>query len=370
MLTQRYIPFTGGAEKQLSAVLRLLPDLGIDATVITRRHDDSPLQDVVEGFPVSRIAVRGPRVLASLDYTQQAVRLLRRFGPDVVHAHELLSPTTAALAHKVLTGCPVVAKVLRGGSLGDVAVLERSPIGRLRLKRLMPAVDAFAVISSEIDAELASYDVPAGRRHFIPNGVDLSRFQPADPQRKAVLRQRLGLPSGPIGFFAGRLEGEKRIDRLVTLWPQVRKALPSASLVVAGAGQLADALISARIDGVLIVGPQSDLRDWYAAADVFILPSEAEGLSNAMLEALATGLACVATRVGAAPELLSDGMGLLVDVDDDDGLVSATVAVLRGLPGHSAEHARQTIIQNYDISETASRLAALYHRLAAERGSR
>ncbi len=363
MLTQRYIPFTGGAEKQLSAVLQRLPDLGIDATVITRRHDNSPRYDLVNGIPVHRIDVHGPRVIASINYTVQALRLLRRFAPDVVHAHELLSPTTAAIAYKAMTGTAVAAKVLRGGSLGDIAVLEGSRIGRLRLSRLLQRVDAFSVISAEIDAELADHGVPAERRHFIPNGVDLARFHPAEPDRKRHIRERLGLPDGPIAMFAGRLEREKRIDQLVALWPQVRQAIPAAVLVVAGTGGLADALAAVRTEGVILAGAQPDLRDWYAAADVFVLPSEAEGLSNAMLEALATGLPCVATKVGAAPDLLSDTLGRLVDVDDDKGLVSAMIAALHGLPGHSAHHARETVVRNYSIDVTAARLANLYHAL-------
>lgn len=363
MLTQRYFPFTGGAEKQLAAVLRRLPDLGVDATVITRQHDDSPLYELVDGVPVHRIKVHGPRVLASLSYTAQALRLLRRFAPNVVHAHELLSPATTAIAYKAMTGTAVAAKVLRGGSLGDIAVLEASRIGRLRLSRLLHRVDAFSVISSEIDAELADHGVLGDRRHFIPNGVDLARFHPVAPDRKLHIRKELGLPSGPIAIFAGRLEREKRIDQLVALWPQVRLSIPSAVLVVAGAGGLANALASARIKGVILAGPQPDLRDWYAAADVFVLPSEAEGLSNAMLEALATGLPCVATKVGAAPELLSDGLGCLVDVDDDKGLVSALISALHGLSGHSAHRARDTVVLNYSIDVTASRLANLYREL-------
>ncbi|WP_304801977.1 glycosyltransferase, partial [Pseudotabrizicola sp.] len=203
----------------MSALLQRLPDLGIDATVITRRHDDSAPHELVNNIPVHRIEVRGPRVIASLSYTVQALRLLKSFGPDVVHAHELLSPTTTAIAYKTLTKTPVAAKVLRGGSLGDIAVLERSVIGRIRLARLLHRVDAFSVISAEIDAELAAQGVPAALRHFIPNGVDLSRFQPVDDDKKQSLRHSLKLPDAPIAFFAGRLETEKRIDRLVSLWP-------------------------------------------------------------------------------------------------------------------------------------------------------
>jgi glycosyltransferase involved in cell wall biosynthesis len=366
MLTQRYFPFTGGAEKQLSALLQRLPDLGIDATVITRRHDDSPLHEVVNNIPVHRIKVGGPRVLASLSYTAQALRLLRSFRPDVVHAHELLSPTTTAIAYKSLTKTPVAAKVLRGGSLGDIAVLERTMVGRLRLSRLLHRVDAFSVISAEIDGELARYGVPSALRHFIPNGVDLSRFQPVDDPTKHALRRQLNLPDTPIAFFAGRLETEKRIDRLVSLWPQIRQAIPSATLVVAGAGSLMQALTATPTDGVIIAGPQPDLKNWYAASDVFVLPSEAEGLSNAMLEALATGLPCVATNVGAAPEVLVDGLGVLVGVDDDAALISGLIAAFHGLPGQSKERAHDAVVQTYSIDTTARRLADLYRRLSGK----
>jgi glycosyltransferase involved in cell wall biosynthesis len=177
------------------------------------------------------------------------------------------------------------------------------------------------------------------------------------------VRDRLGLPDVAIALFAGRLEPEKRIDRLITLWPQVRQAVPSAVLVVAGTGSLANALSAARTEGVLLCGRQDELADWFAAADMFVLPSEAEGLSNAMLEAMATGLPCVATRVGAAPDLLADGLGRLVDVDDDRGLVTAITETLQRLDSYPAERARNFVTRNYSIEATARRLADLYRGL-------
>ena len=363
MLTQRYLPFTGGAELQLAAVLRKLSAKGIEAQVFTRRHDDLPLHEVIEGVTVHRVAVPGPRATASLLYTVSTLRLLHRFRPDVVHAFELLSPSTTAIAYKALTGVPVVAKVLRGGSLGDVAVLQSSRSGRLRLPWLMQRIDAFAVISEEIDQELELNGVDRKRRNFIPNGVDLAAFPPASSKEKAALRQRLGLPDVRIAIFLGRLEKEKRAAQLAALWPQVREAVPDAVLLMLGSGSAEDDLRKLAPPGVRLEGVKRNVRDWYAAADVFVLPSEAEGLSNALLEAMAMSLPCVVTRVGAAPDLIDTSTGRLVDVDDEPGLVSALTEALSGGQLDPVK-SRSVVAASFSLDATVSRIEDLYRALA------
>ncbi|MFC3088722.1 glycosyltransferase family 4 protein [Tabrizicola soli] len=366
MLSQLYLPFLGGAEKQLSSVLERLPALGIEAMVIARRHDGSPVDDVVNGIPVHRIPVGTSRELASLTYTARALPVLRRFRPDVVHAHELRSPSTTAIAYRMLTGTPVVAKVLRGGSLGDVAALSRNRLGRLRLNRLLRSIDAFAVISDEIDGELAAFGVEDARRNFIPNGVDTDRYRPATAGERAAARAALGLGEGPVALFAGRLEPEKRAEQLAALWPQVRAAAPGAELLIAGTGAREAAVRRAAGEGVRVLGRHTDMPRLFAAADLFVLPSEAEGLSNAMLEAMASGLGCVATAVGAAPQLLGDRRGWLVPVDDGPALIRALTEALTdtGSGPDRRRALRRKVEENYSIDVTAARLAALYRRLA------
>ncbi len=154
--------------------------------------------------------------------------------PDIIHAHELLSPTTTAVAAKRLLGTPVVAKVLRGGVLGDIAKLQRSRSGLKRLAIFKEYVDAFVVISREIDAELAGLGIPVIRRFFNPNGVDTRRFLPLSLPEREKLRIKLGFSTGPIVVFTGRLSAEKRTDRLIKLWPSVRAIHPHAYLLIWG----------------------------------------------------------------------------------------------------------------------------------------
>lgn len=365
MLTQVYLPFIGGAEKQLAAVLQRLPAYGIEPMVITRRHDASPADDRVEGVPVHRIEVGRHRELASITYTLKGLLALRRFRPDVVHAFELRSPSTTAVAWRALSRTPVLAKVLRGGTLGDIAALSRKPSDRMRLQRILRKIDAFAVISREIDDELAAEGVPAERRLFIPNGVDLGSYLPATATEKSRLRDELGLGSGPVALFAGRLEREKQVDRLIEIWPRVRMAVPGATLVVVGTGSLEEGLKASAPEGVHLVGKQTAMRPWFAASDVFVLPSLAEGLSNALLEAMAMGLRCVATEVGSAPDLLGDGLGSLVPVGDPDALCSALGSALAAPPDEAlAQRIRDRVERDYSIDATARKLAEAYRNLA------
>jgi glycosyltransferase involved in cell wall biosynthesis len=365
MLTQVYLPFIGGAEKQLAAVLQRLPAYGIEPMVITRRHDASPVDDRVEGIPVHRIEVGRHRELASITYTLKGILAQRRFRPDVVHAFELRSPSTTAVAWRALSGTPVLSKVLRGGTLGDIAALSRKPSDRMRLQRILRKIDAFAVISREIDDELAAEGVLVDRRLFIPNGVDLQSYTPATATERIALRNEFGLGAGPVALFAGRLEREKQVDRLIEIWPRVRAAVPGATLVVVGTGSLQPGLAERATEGVRLVGKQTAMRSWYAASDVFVLPSLAEGLSNALLEAMAMGLRCVATEVGAAPDLLGDGLGRLVPVGDADALSSALIAALTEAPDERhQQQVRARIERDYSLEATARKLAEAYRKLA------
>jgi glycosyltransferase involved in cell wall biosynthesis len=368
MLIQAYLPHVGGAERQLSALIPLLRKRGVEVIILTRRYAGMSAFETIDGTPVIRFAAPGPKPVAMLAFVAQAVLALARLRPDVIHAHELLSPASAALLAKRLFRTPVVAKVLRGGALGDIDKLRRRPFGARRLAGLRDRVDAFISISSEIDAELATIGVEPARRLSIPNGVDTGRFRPAAADEKRRLRESLGLPAAaPLAVFSGRLVPEKRVDRLLAAWPFVRENVPGAELVVLGAGEEEAVLRDQAGAGVRFAGQVEDVLPWLQAADVFVLPSATEGLSNALLEALACGLGAVATAVGGAPDVIVDGeSGLLVPPDDTAALAAALVKLLGDpiLQTRLGAAGRKVIETRYSLEQTAGRLAELYARLA------
>lgn len=370
MIIQSYIPRLGGAERQLRAIAPGLRARGVEVTIITRRYRGFAAFERIDDIPVYRMPIPGPKPVASLWFTLSALLLLRRLRPHLIHAHELLSPTTTAITAKRLWHVPVVAKVLRGGTLGDIAKLHRSKVSATRVPLLLQQVDAFAVISREIDRELAESGIPAERRHFIPNGVDTVRFAPLPSTGLAAerhtLRAALGMGRGPVTVFGGRLSAEKGLAGLVRAWPKVRACAADAELVILGAGDEEADLRAAAGEGVRFAGYVDDVVPYLQAADAFVLPSQTEGLSNALLEAMAAGLPAAATAVGGAPDVITHGEnGLLVPPDDPNAMAEALGDLLRD-PGARAgvgAAARERIQQEYSLPATVEKLLALYERL-------
>lgn len=366
MMIQAYLPLLGGAERQLAALGPLLKNQGVDISVITRRYPGLKKFELIEGVPVYRLPAPGPKPVASLSFSLAALPLLGRLRPDVIHAHELLSPTTTAVTAKRRFGIPVVAKVLRGGALGDLAKLERKPFGRQRMQTFKQQVDHFIVISQEIDAELAAWGVAPEKRVFIPNGVDTQRFAPLRPPEKERLRQELGLGVGDTAVYAGRLVPEKCVDQLIGLWPQIREIYSRAQLLVLGTGPEEVRLKQLAGEGVHFLGNVADVAPYLQAADLFILPSATEGLSNAMLEALATGLPVVATRVGGAPDIIThQKSGWLVAPQQPDEWLEAilTLFTLVEKRHDLGSQGRQKVVASYGLAATAEKLVELYGRI-------
>jgi glycosyltransferase involved in cell wall biosynthesis len=374
MIIPGYYPVVGGAEQQLANLAPLLQARGVELSVLTRqiKNYQPPLPDyeVINNVPVYRSPIPGPVPTASIIFTLATLRILRQLRPDVMHVHGLFSPATTALLAKGLLGIPIAAKSLRGGKFGDLYQIRENYLSNTRLYIFQQAIDAFITISKEIDTEIADIGVPPERRFFIPNGVNLSRYAPASPSQKQALRQSLGLGSGPIAVYMGRLETEKRINHLVSVWPNIRQVHPDAELLLLGKGSEEAELRAAAGEGVKFMGRIDDVLPYLQAADMFVLPSITEGLSNSLLEAISTGLAAIVTPVGGTTDVIEHGeTGWLITPDDPASLQSAllTLAADEPLRQKLGQQARERAIKDYALPQTADRLVALYKKLIANR---
>ncbi len=374
MIITSYHPIVGGAERQLAQLAQRMDAAGCEVHVVTRGHRGLAAQERFGGALVHRIPAPGPKPVAAAAFLLGAARKAAALKPDVIHCHSLFSPAIAGALAKRLRPAPLLAKPMCGGEATQIAAKR---FGRARLAWLARALDRVVVISHEIDAELRGLGLPAEKLVFIPNGVDISRFGPADAEGKAALRARLGLPAdGPLVVFAGRLTAQKRLPLLLEAWRDVVAAAPEATLLVAGANRAAGATVveenggfdTTLLDapGVRPLGHVEDIPALFAAADVFVLPSASEGLSNALLEACAAGLAVVASRVGGAEDVIAHGRnGLLFEVDDRDALRDALTTLCRdgALRARLGAAARETVAGAYDIDGTVAALSALYRKL-------
>ncbi|MBV9921861.1 MAG: glycosyltransferase, partial [Pseudonocardia sp.] len=370
LVSHGYAPRIGGIERQRAVVTPLLRSDRVDARVICRRDPGTARFDLVAGVPVHRIAVPGPKPVASVTFTLGALGRVLAFRPEVIHAHEFHSTARVGLLASRILRRPLVVSAHRSGPLGDVQRQGRRLSGRRRTRSLIRRADLLIAVSEEVRDELVDAGAPAERVALVRNGVDTERFRPASFGERAALRAGLGVgPDEVVTVFVGRVAAEKRIDLLISAWLDVHAALGvPGTLLVAGDGP-ERARLEAETRGrrVRWLGVVDDPSGVLRAADVFVLPSEAEGLSNALLEAGATGLGLLVTDVGGAREVVDDGESGVVVPAGDLGALSDALKRLVGdgeLRQRLGRGARQRTIEQFSAAVVATRLADHYRRLA------
>lgn len=365
IVTSYFYPHIGGIATQLSALAPRLHAAGAEVHVLAPEAQAEPYAG--SGVTVHPLRIRGQRLASSSAFVTQSVALLARLRPHVIHAHELLLPTTASVLAKPLAGARLVVSVHSAGpDLGEIARLQRARWGQRRLAYLRTQVDRFVGVSHAILQEMADAGIPEARRVLIPNGVDLNRFQPLEGDGKQALRSRLGLPAGALAIYTGRLSTEKRVESLVRVWPQILKVRQDAQLVIVGDGPEEEKLKQLAGPGIHFIGATREVSAYLQAADLLVLPSASEGFSLSVLEGMACGLPVVATRVGGVPDLVVDGItGLLTPVDDQAALIAGMSALLAD-PVRCTEmgaSARRRAISVFSLDSVALRLYDLYQQV-------
>jgi sugar transferase (PEP-CTERM/EpsH1 system associated) len=244
---------------------------------------------------------------------------------------------------------------------------------RNRLRRLVaPLVSRFVTVSLDLRRWLVTtVKLPPDKIVTIHNGVDVSRFSGGDPRAG---RGVLGLSSRDIVVGAvGRLDPVKDHAGLVEAFGALHAVLPETKLVIVGEGpcrlamerRIAELGLSGH---VCLPGLSRGVPDVLRGFDVFVLPSLAEGISNTVLEAMATGLPVVATRVGGNPELVEHGKtGTLVTAREPRELTAAIRAYVddSALRARHGEAGRRRALEHFTIDRMAEAYRALYASLTA-----
>lgn len=366
MIIQSYLPLIGGAERQIASLAPLLKELNVEIHIITRKYSGLKAFEVINGVFVHRIAVVGPKALAAIMYIFGSLYKIKKLKPDLLHAHELLSPSTIGVFGKWLFKLPVLAKVLRGGEIGDISKIKNGIFSSLRINFLIKKISAFAVISKEIDEELKDLNISNTKRIFLPNGVDTKRFKPISVQEKKELRKKIGLPSGKIVIYCGRLQPEKRVDQLIAAWNQIDHERAEEFLLIVGKGTEEQRLRQMAGTSVIFIGEVNDVLPYLNSSDIFVLPSSNEGLSNSLLEAMSCGLPIVATNVGGTTDLIQHNhSGLLISPTKSSEIQNSLLGLLKddGTCIRLGINAREFVVQNYALLRMAERMRNTYDNL-------
>ena len=300
---------------------------------------------------------------------------LERLQPDLVHASLTLSPLDFRLPELcqqlqvplVATFHPPFDAGLRNLTAGTQ---------QLTYQLYAPALSRYdrVIVFSELQADvLARLGVREDRLAVIPNGVDTTQWRPANAMPSAIgsqlqrVRSRLGTER--VFLYMGRISTEKNVEALLQAWRLVDTA--GCRLVIVGDGPLRSTLQNSYgpADNVLWWGYESDLATRVAllqSAEVFLLPSLVEGLSLALLEAMASGCACVATDAGADGEVLAGGAGIVMNTLGVTSQLRTLLPVLRDQPVLTealGRQARERVMERYTIARNIDALERLYGEL-------
>lgn len=313
----------GGVQVHVRQLARHLRERGHDVLVLAPawRDDAEPGVKVV-GRP---LRVRYQGTVAPISFGPATLarvgREIRDFGPDIVHAHEPLTPSVGMFA-ALRSRAPVVATFH--------AYAERSRL-------YTAAVPVLRIVWRHLSVKLAVSEAAVGfvRSRFggevriVPNGVDVERFA------RGASEPATGLPEGRRLLWVGRLDPQKGFGVALRAFAQLSQDVPDLSLVVVGDGRdrpaVAELLPEVRAK-VVMVGAVSNegLPPYHAAADVFVAPALGqESFGYVLVEAMAAGIPVVASDIPGYREVVRDGIeGLLVPPGDPSALAGALRRVL------------------------------------------
>jgi glycosyltransferase involved in cell wall biosynthesis len=356
----------GGAEKALVNLATRLDRTRWRPSVIALGPEGPLAQPIREsGLTVDCLGVDPRRPVVAI---RRLASTLRRHDPALVQSF-LFHANVAARVAALWAGRP------RPWVLGGLRVAERQKRWHLWLDRMTARLSTGAVCVSEgvrrFSRDLGGW--PDDRLTVIPNGIDVALFDfdAVDP----VPRDSLEIPPGSfLVLYVGRLHVQKGLPILLDAFEQVIDSRPDhdCHLALAGDGPERDRLQN-RVEGtsrlrgrVHLLGPRSDVPALLKAADLLVLPSIWEGMPNAVLEAMASRRAVVATRVEGSEDLVEPGKtGWLVPPGDPDALARALLdaASDRVRLRHFGELGRARVESKFTIEETVLGYERLWARI-------
>lgn len=353
---------TGGPCDHAADVALELHTRGADVLVVMR---DGPAARRLDAAGVRRSGV-GPRSKGDIAGVRDVVSLLRAERPSVLHCQDrragLIGRTLAPAlrAGRVVYTLHGVPDTLSGRVAGNLQVhpeRRRDRLVYLGGERLLGRSGGAVIVPSRALESYAVHDIglPAEQVHVVPNGVDVARFAPGTRRRR---------PGSLEVLWLGAVVTVKRVDILL----RAVAAVDGVVVRLAGTGELeadhralvTELGITARVTWLGWVGEPAALL---AAADVVALPSAAENLPLVLLQAMASGAACVASAVGGVPEVVTSGVDGQLVPPGDVGALADVLTALRddaALRDRLGAAARATAVARYDLPLTVDRLLSVY----------
>ena len=385
MVTGNYWPLIGGTERQAHKLCLALRKYGISPFVVTMRHNLAwPAQEKVDDIEVQRVSlvsgkesngqyIRGAGPigfpLTLLNLTKHLIKIGRWY--DILHVHQALPHAAAAVVAAKVSRKPILIKIANSGLHSDLKVLrEHYPGGRLMANLIVKGANGVVALTPSIHAELFGQGVAEKKLYDIPNGVCLPPNNLLSDDYRNHVRRELGLCAKErVALFIGSLQEKKGVDILLQAWQSASKICSLSHLWIVGDGPQRNMLVGMAkgLPRVRFLGQSDNTDSYFAACDVFVLPSRAEGLPNVLLEAMSWARPVIATAVGGVPDLLNNsGCGELVPPESAEHLARALKYWMLQRDSNlkaAGQVAQRTVTQGYAIADIAYQYYRLYQDL-------
>jgi sugar transferase (PEP-CTERM/EpsH1 system associated) len=304
-------------------------------------------------------------------------KMLRQLRPAIVHTRNM--PT---LEYQITAWAAGVRARVHGEHGRDTYDLKGArPAYNVFRRMVRPLIHRYVAVSRDLERWLTTtVRVREDRLTQVYNGVDVNTFGPRPGARPPILPARFAPPGSVVFGTVGRLQTVKDQTTLARAFVELLRAVPGARdvarLVIVGEGPLraeCEALLrdAQALDLAWLPGLRTDVARCLHAFDVFVLPSIAEGISNTILEAMASGLPVIATSVGGNPELVADGSsGALVPASDPDAMAAAMRRYLddRGLIDQHGAEGRRIATSRFALDTMVQAYLSIYDAVLAKRG--
>ena len=371
----------GGLQRQANLLVDQLSLRSIPAYILTRNQEKLQTYEKKNYAHIYRFPPFTKfRAISSFFYIITSIFWLflnyRKY--QIIHCHQSYSPATIGVLVKLFIKKPVMVKVSGSNEYGEVSEIKKLPFSRIRIY-LLKKVDRFIILNEGMRKELTSIGINHKRIELIPNGVVIPHQSAYDDAAKKLHREKLHFSEDKlIVIYSGRLTEGKGLEILIEIWKEIIGVENKALLLIAGAGckfRSIEAKIKERAEllgilhSVYFLGHVSNIVEYLLSADIFVLPSVSEGMSNAILEAMACGLAVVSTKIEANAELIVDKFnGLLIERQNADELKNVLLALISNadLRKSLGKNAKNTILRDYSLERITSRYIAMYNELTQE----
>jgi N-acetyl-alpha-D-glucosaminyl L-malate synthase BshA len=327
ILTYNFPPkWLSGTEIAAYNIAKYLAKRGHSVYVVTSRDKGLPDTETEDGFQIHRTSFPKIKFLGCIIFWLNIIPILKKIGPDVIHS-QMIGMGVPALAAGKFFGKPYVI----WGQGSDVYLYRRYE--RLILRPVLKNADAMIALTEHMKGKIEEY---YGIKSFvIPNGIDLDRFNNLSKETLRI-RFQIGKDEKVI-IYVGRLHSVKGLEYLITAMNLIKDKEPNARIILIGDGSekeklktiVKNLMLESRINffgGV----PNQKIPEYLTASDVFVLPSLSESFGIVNLEAMASGLPVVTTKVGGLPEIVTEGEnGFLVEPKNPQQLAEKILFLLK-----------------------------------------